>query len=149
MRLSRYAALAGLAVVAAGMTPATAATKKTIVKNYTFTDATPDPTIDGVSQVPNGPTGSCSKGLLPKEKAITFKAPAAGSLEAGISGYTGDWAIEIQDSHGQVLSSGDGGTPLTLESTATKVKKPGTFLILPCNISGTFSAKLRVSFKYK
>lgn len=145
MRHHRYLAIVGLAVIAAAGTPAHAASKKPIVKNYTFTDRTPDPTIDAFS----GAAGSCSLGKLPMEKPIPFKVPAAGSISAEMSGYTGDWAIEILSPQGEMLSSGDGQTPLTLDSASTKVKKPGTYKIFPCNITGTLTANVKVTFKYK
>jgi hypothetical protein len=145
MRHRRTLALAGLAVVtAAGFTPAHAAAKKPIVKNFAFRDATPDPSGNA-----NLSDDMHCHGKLPDtEKPIVFKAPAAGLITVQLGKFTGDWALEIRDAKDNHLSGAEANPP-DYETGVLKVKKATTLHIKPCNLAGTPDATVKVTFKYK
>ena len=136
-------ALALVAAVAATATPGLAAPKpkpKPISQEVPFTDATPD-----YSGWAIGPDSHCA-GVLPREEAYEFKAPAAGSLKVSISGFTGEWALDLRDAKGNVLAETDelGG----FESLTIKLRKPTVVSIAPCNLAGTPEALISLVFTY-
>lgn len=114
---------------------------KPIKQTVVFTDATPDP-----SGVAVGSDGHCS-GLLPREAPIAFKAPAAGKLEVSISGFSGEWALQLRSDKDVVLAADDVPPP-SFETLSVKVKKPTTINVLPCNLAGTPDAVVQITFTY-
>lgn len=112
---------------------------KPIKQTVPFTDATPDPT--GVAV---GSDGHCS-GLLPREAPIAFKAPGAGKLEVSISGFTGEWALQLRSEKDVVLAADDVPPP-SFETLSIKLKKAGTVNVLPCNLAGTPNAVVQIIF---
>lgn len=121
--------------------PSIAAPKrKPITKTVAFRDATPDP-----SGIAVGSDGHCS-GLLPREKAYAFQAPAAGTLKATIGGFSGEWALQLRDSKDRVLAAQDvnGG----FETLSVKVRKPGVVNVLPCNLAGTPDSVITLVFTF-
>lgn len=149
--MNRRPVLAILTAVAVGSVavgPAVAAPKpkpkpKPFKGSQTFTDSTPDPT----ASAPGSGAGcdSLLPGQYPRESAISVKVPAAGKLKATLANQL-DWGIEIQDSNGNVIASADGADPNSVESATAKLKKAGTYKILPCNLGGEPS--VLVSWSY-
>lgn len=143
--MRRRAALALLMLVPVAVAaPSSAAPKpkpKPIQQTVTFTDATPDP-----SGVAVGSDGHCS-GLLPREDPIAFKAPAAGKLEVSIGGFTGEWALQLR-SDGDVVLAADDVPPPAFETLSIKVRKATTINVLPCNLAGTPTAVVQITFTY-
>ncbi len=139
----RRLTVASAAVIAAGVvaTPSLAAPKpKPINQTVPFRDATLDPSGTAV-----GSDGHCS-GLLPREKAYAFQAPAAGTLKASISGFSGEWAMQLRDAKDKVLAEDDvtGG----FETLSVKVRKPGVINVLPCNLAGTPDSVITLVFTF-
>ena len=133
-------ALALTAAVAATATPGMAApSKKPVVQEVAYTDATPD--LTGLRP----DSDAHCNGLLPQEAPYVFKAPAAGSLKVSISGFTGEWALELRDPSGRVLAETDVTTP-ELESLTVKVRKPTAVSIRPCNLVGSAQGKISLVF---
>lgn len=140
-----------VAVIAAGAVaagPASAASKpKGFTKSVTFADATPDPTGGGIASTAD-PTMQICDGKLPREKSVAVKIPAPGKLKISIADFQGDWALSFRDSK-DVFIAGDDQNPdptassPVYESVAVKIKKAGTYNLLPCNLGGTNSATLK------
>jgi hypothetical protein len=146
--------LTAVAVVAAGAVaagPANAATKpKPFSKTVTFADQTPDPT-GGAIAADADPTMQICDGKLPREKAVSVAIPGPGKLKVEISGFQGDWALSIRDAKDAFLSGDDvnpdptASTPPT-ETVTQKIKKAGTYHLLPCNLGGTPSATMKYTY---
>jgi hypothetical protein len=135
-------ALLVVAVVAVTAAPGLAAPKpKPITQSVPFTDTTPDYSGWAV-----GPDSHCA-GLLPREEAYEFKAPAAGSLKVSISGFTGEWALDLRDAKGNVLAETDVLAP-EQETLTIKLRRPGVVNIGPCNLAGTPEALISLVFTY-
>jgi hypothetical protein len=124
-----------LAIVASATIAATPASAKP--KGFTgtasYTDTTPDPT----ASAPNGYAGcdSLLPAQFPREAGIPVKIPAKGRLKVELANQL-DWAVDIRDSNGNVLGSGDGANPNDVESASAKIKKAGTYVVYPCNLGG-------------
>ena len=139
---SRTFVLAGLlAAVAVGSLPANAAPPKSFRKTVTFVDNTPDPSAFFL-----GPE-HCM-GRLPAEKPVSVPIPGPGIVDIAISGFTGEWSLMITDKDGEVIGVADADAPAT-ESTTLRMKRAATINILPCNIAGSFEAKLVYGYTYK
>lgn len=142
---SRSAAIA-LAALAAGSLalPSHAAPRKQapFKKTVSYTDQTPDPT--GSTTADTG-CGSAMPSQYPVEAGIPVKITYPGKIKASLDNKL-DWALEIRDPKGNVLSSSDGGGPTDPESTSAKAKKPGTYVIYPCNLTG--EPTVNVSYSY-
>lgn len=135
-------ALLLVATVAATAPPALAGPKpKPIEQQVAYSDATPD--LTGLRP---GSDAHCN-GLLPQEKPYEFKAPAAGRLKVGISGFTGEWALELRDADGRVLAEQDVTMPEREELTV-KLRKPAVVSIRPCNLAGGANGTISLSFTY-
>ncbi len=132
--------LVGAFSVSGVMAQAAPPPPKGFTKSVAYTDATPDPT---------GNTGATNAdhctGRLPQEAGITVKVPGPGDLDISIAGFTGDWALQIKDTKGNVLT-GDDVNPPDFEATSVRLKKAATIIILPCNLAGTPNGK--VTYKY-
>jgi len=138
--MNRTVLLAASAVATAALAlPALGAPPKPITQKFTYNDGTADPTATAVS-------GAGCDGMLPNEKGIEFKAPAAGKLKVSLTS-TGDWALEVRDAKGRALGTADGGMPQDQESVAVKLKAGGTFTILPCNLGGLPNASGVIEYK--
>lgn len=135
-------ALIVIAAVAATAAPGAAAPKpKPITQEVPFTDATPDYSGWAIG------TDSHCAGVLPREAAYEFKAPAAGSLKVSISGFTGEWALDLRDAKGNVLAETDVLAP-EQETLTIKLRRPGVVNIAPCNLAGTPEALISLVFTY-
>jgi hypothetical protein len=144
----RHILTALVAVLAAGAVaagPANAAKPKGFTKTVTFADATPDPTGGAISSDVD-PTLMICDGKLPREKSLAVKIPAPGKLKITIDGFQGDWALSFRDSKDKFIA-GDDVNPdpsnPVFEAVSVKVKKAGTYNLLPCNLGGTNSASMK------
>lgn len=131
------------ATAAAGLAPTFAATgkakHKTLKGTWTFTDATPDPTVEVAENAMGAPQGSCHSGKLPAGpvdvNAHSLKVTTKGFLT--VVGHNKlDWAMEVDDSHGTYLAGSDGSTPNTAEGVTGLPLRPGTYTVVYCNLTG-------------
>lgn len=132
--------VAGLTATA---TPGLAAPKpkpKPISQEVPFTDSTPD-----YSGWAIGEDSHCA-GVLPREEPYVFTAPAAGTLKVAISGFTGEWALDLRDAKGRVIAETDvlGG----FETLTIKLKRKTPVSIAPCNLAGSPEALISLVFTY-
>ena len=123
---------------------AQAAPPKSFSKTVEFTDATPDPSGNAAS----GNENHCS-GQLPRETPIELKVPGPGIVDVAISGFQGDWSLQIQDAKGEVMGGADVNPPNEFETASVRLKKAATILIAPCNLAGTPQATVKIDYKYK
>lgn len=130
-----------LAVAAGPLVPAQAAPPKPFSKTVTFVDRTPDPTAYFL-----GPE-HC-QGKLPREAPVSVTVPGPGTVDIAITGFTGEWSLMITNPAGDVIGSADADAPAT-EAMSLRVKRAGRIDILPCNLAGSFEAKLSYSYRYK
>ena len=124
------------AVGASLAAPAVAAAPKPkpIKKNFTYTDATADPTASADDAL--GGYGGCDEKVAPfKETGFSVSLPAKGVLKVKLT-TTGDWALDVRDAKGKVLGSMDGGMPTDQEAVTVKIKAAGKYFIVPCNVGG-------------
>jgi hypothetical protein len=138
-----------VAVVAAGAVaagPANATAKpKGFTKTVPFADATPDPTGGAIASTVDATLQICD-GKLPREKSLAVKIPAPGKLKVSIDGFQGDWALSIRDSKDKFIDGDDVNPDPTnpvFESKSVKIKKAGTYNLLPCNLGGSNSANMK------
>ena len=110
-------------------------------KTVTFVDSTPDP-----SAYILGPEHCL--GQLPRENPVPVMIPAAGTVEISITGFTGEWSLLVTDPKGDVIATADADAPAT-EKLTMRVRKAGRIDILPCNLAGTFEAKLSYAYAPK
>jgi hypothetical protein len=153
------AAVTALAVGAAGVLPALAAPdgatakRKPVKGTWSFTDATPDPTVSlmGLQDPLPARDGYCV-GTLPAAPSDvnvhTLKIKAAGYLRVAGT-HTGDWAMEIRDSKNTLLGGADGGLPQVQEGTLVTIRKAGTYKVIYCNLGGAPTASAKYTFRYR
>ena len=139
--MRRPFALLCAAAVLAVVTPAEAAPPKGFSKTLTFVDETPDP-----SAYLLGPEHCL--GRLPREKPVVVTIPGTGIVRIAISGFLGEWSLLVSNAAGDVIATADADAPAT-ESLEMRLKKAQRIQILPCNLAGTFEAKLTYSYTYK
>ena len=149
-RRSSLATAAVLSLVTAGAVPALASSHnatgaKAVKGTFSYTDATPDPTVDAslssdVSQHCHGKLPSSPTDV----NAHTLKLATAGSLTVNAS-VVGDWAMELRTAKGAVVTGDDANPPAT-ESLLTPLKK-GTYSLVMCNLSGAPTATASYTFK--
>jgi hypothetical protein len=118
------------AVSGALAAPALSAPPKGFKKSFTYQDATADVTASAVS-------GQACDGMIAAfaEPPIQVTVPAKGTLKVVLDNV-GDWALDVRDSKGRILSGSDGGTPEAKEAVTVKLKAAGKYLIYPCNVGG-------------
>ncbi len=99
---------------------------------WTFTDFSPDPT-----STPEDATMHCH-GLLPSApgdvNSQPLKLKSAGTLEL-TSHNVLDWAMELRDSKGNVVTGTDGGDLTTPENLSVYLPK-GKYVVVYCNLEG-------------
>ena len=140
---------AALAVTTAAAPEAMAKAKplpKPIHQKYTVSDPTPNPVLEGSA-------GSYCHGATPgdalgDEKGHAIKVTGKGVFEGTLSGFVGDWVVEIRDSKGQTLY-GDDVNPPSTETYFLPVAKAGTYTVWACNSNGGPSATVDITFTYK
>jgi len=148
--MNRRATVAVTALAAAALTasPALAKAKpkpKPLKGSWSFTDATPDPSVDAASdnashchgKAPSAPTDV---------NAHSLKVTGRGLLTVTGS-TTGDWAMEVRDSHGNSVAGSDGTLPTAQEGTSVDLTK-GTWTVVYCNVSGAPTASAAYTFVY-
>jgi hypothetical protein len=152
MQVRRVAAVATLAVLAAGAyAPATAAPKKKpITKSY-------DMQLLPVPDPPSG-TPSCARAEL-EDISIhteTLKTTGPGTLKVKVNGFGGDWDISVFSGDHELEGVGDGTstgggapTPAGEDVFEMKFKKALSLQISTCNFAGTPSAHGEYTFTYK
>ena len=150
--MNRRATVAVAAVAAAALTatPALAKAKpkhkpKPLKGSWSFTDTTPDPSVDAASDN----TTHC-QGKLPAAptdvNAHSLKVSGRGLLT--VTGATmGDWAMEVRDSHGTSLAGSDGTLPTDQEGTSVDLPK-GTWTVVFCNVTGSPTATATYTFVF-
>jgi hypothetical protein len=141
-------AVAALAVAAVTTAPALAKAKpkpKPLKGSWSFTDTTPDPSVDAVSD-----NSSHCHGKLPAAptdvNAHNLKVNGRGLLTVSGS-TTGDWAMEIRDKHGNSLAGSDGSLPTAQEGTSVDLPK-GTWTVFYCNVTGAPTATASYTFVF-
>jgi hypothetical protein len=151
--MNRRATVAVAAAVVAAMTvtPALAKAKpkpkpKPLKGSWSFTDTTPDVTyVSSISDT----TQHCH-GRLPAGpadvNAHSLKVNGKGTLTiTGAS--TGDWAMELRDGKGKVLT-GDDQNPPKQESLSMDLPK-GTWTLYYCNLTGAPTATASYTFVFR
>jgi len=139
-----------LALGAAGVGPAVASPAKAKPKplkgTWSFTDTTPDPSGNA-----EGTEALHCNGKLPAGpadvNAHAFKVKGTGVFTA-IGHVTGDWAIQLQDAKGNVIT-GDDVNPPASESLAGITLKKGAYSLVLCNLEGAPTATADYTFKYR
>ena len=71
-----------------------------------------------------------------------------------INGFVGDWDLLIQDPKGSDVAAAtaiDTSTPVADDgdTTALKIKKPGSYSIIACNFVGGPTATVKYTFTFK
>ena len=111
--------------------------------SWTFTDATPDPTT-----LQNDATQHC-EGTVPAGPAdvnsYPFKAATNGVLTL-TSHNAADWAMEVKDSKGNIITGTDGGSPDTPENMVVSLRK-GSYEVIYCSFAGEPQITVDYSFK--
>jgi hypothetical protein len=159
-RRATVAAVTALAAGAAGFLPALAAPhgvlakKKTVKGTWSYTDATPDPTVSlmGLQDPLPARDGYCV-GTLPASptdvNVHTLKIRAAGYLRVAGT-HTGDWAMEVRDSKNRFLGGNDGDLPQVQEGVSSLLlRRAGTYKVIYCNLGGAPDASAKYSFRYR
>jgi hypothetical protein len=150
MQVRRVAAVATLAVLAAGAyAPATAAAKKKpVTKSY-------DMQLMPVPDPPSG-TPSCERPELEgfSIHTETLKTTGAGTLTVKVNKFYGDWDISVFGPDGLEGVGSGTSTPNTSTSEGEdvfqqKFKKPTELKISICNFGGSPSAHGEYTFTYK
>ena len=149
-RRGTVTALAVAAVGVAGVVPAFASPAKPKPKplkgTWSYLDTTPDPSGNA-----NGSTSLHCSGKLPAGpadvNAHTFKVTGPGTFSA-ISHVNGDWAIQLRDAKGNVIT-GDDVNPPASEALTGVVLKKGTYSLVLCNLEGAPTATADYVFKYR
>ena len=150
-RRGTTAALSLVAIAAAAATPAFASPAKSKPKplkgTWSFTDTTPDPS----GNANTGSNASHCSGKLPAGPADVnthkFTVKGTGTFTA-IGHVTGDWAIQLLDAKGNVIT-GDDVNPPASEAIAGMTLRKGTYSLLLCNMEGAPTATADYTFKYR
>src|SRR4051812_34781911 len=136
------------AVGVAGLSPAFAAPGRSKAKalkgTFSYTDVTPDPTVTTSSNV----STHCS-GKLPSAPSDVNSHPLKlrGRGTLTVSGnVVGDWAMQIRDAKGNVITGDDANPPAT-EGILLTISKPGTYQVVMCNLEGAPTASADYTFK--
>ena len=132
MRARTVLLLAAL-VVASPSLPAEAATRKPLHGSYDVLIPVPYPM--------ESPGAHCTEGYDDLTRSATkMTLPSPGELEVDVSGFVGDWVLEIFDAKGRVLATGANFDLVVGERSAKYRKKRAaaeTVTIVVCNFGGT------------
>ena len=139
----RTVASALLAVVVLAV-PATASHKRPVSETYEVTAPV---------AYPVGGTSHCSEGvegLTKNTRPFTF--PERGALTVELSGFLGDWVLELHDDKGRSLSEAAALTPTdtapTRKLTFKKGKAKQRVSIVVCNYGGSPNASVTYTFTH-
>ena len=140
----RTAASALLAVVLLAV-PAAATHQKPISESYDVTAPVPYP-VDGASHCSEGVEG-LTKNTRP------FTIPEQGVLAVELSGYLGDWVLELHDDEGRMLAQAaqfdPANTSPLLKIVFKKGKPKQEVAIAVCNVNGGPTASVSYTFTYR
>lgn len=132
---TRTALVTAAAAAVALAAPAGAAKPKPISGSYDVTIPVPFP-----MEASNGSHCADAPDTLSRD-ARQMKLPGyAGKLAIGVSGFVGDWVIEVYDAKGRVLATGASLDLTAGERSATYRKKKApaeTVTVMVCNFGGT------------
>lgn len=125
--------------------PAAANHKKPITASYEVTAPVPYP-VDGSSHCTDG-----VEGLTKGSKDFTL--PDRGVLQIEMSGFLGDWVLELFDAKGRMLGQAAQLDPLNTAPVRKLTYKKGTprqaVRIVACNVNGGPTAQVRYTFTYR
>ena len=140
----RTAASALLAVVLLAV-PAAATHKKPISESYDVTAPVPYP-VDGASHCSEG-----VEGLTKNTRPFTF--PDRGVLAIELSGFLGDWVLELHDDKGRMLAQAAQFDPANTDPLRKLVYKKGApkqqVSIAVCNVNGGPTAAVEYTFTFR
>ena len=130
---TRAALLLVALVAASAAVPAEAAKRKPMSGSYDVLIPVPYPM--------EGPSAHCTEGYDALTRSATkVTLPDLGELKVEVSGFVGDWVLEIFDAKGRVLATG-ANLDLTIGKRSAKYKKKRsgaeTVSIVVCNFGGT------------
>ena len=138
------------AIGVAGLSPAFAAPSpgkgKPMKGSFSFTDTTPDPTpnvSDDTATHCNGRLPSAPTDVNSHAIKITRKGMLAVAAHV-----VGDWALQIRDAKGRVLT-GDDVNPPQSEGALLTITKRGTYQLVLCNLEGAPTATADYTFTPK
>ena len=142
-------AIGAFAVAALTVSPAMAKAKpkpkpKPIHGTWSFTDMTPDPVYSPVGDATTHCHGSLPSGPT-DVNTHTITVSGHGTLTVD-GNATGDWAMELRDRKGNVLT-GDDQNPPKQEEVSMDLNK-GTYTLVYCNSTGAPNATATYSFIY-
>ncbi len=141
MRTFLPAVLAAAAVAL----PAAAAHQPPMRESYSVTAPVPYP-VDGASH--------CSEGVEGATKNTRkVKLPTRGVLEVELSGFLGDWVLELFDAKGKMLAQAaelDPTNTAPVRKVTYKKATPGQVVkIAVCNVEGGPTAKVSYTFTHR
>lgn len=125
----RFAAVIGTALVMGVLPSSAGAAKPPTSGTWTYTDASPNPTVFGECmgpEVPSAPGDVNSYEIKVTKKIMMFETTSHNML---------DWAAEIRDSKGGLITSMDSPTPTEQEHLSIALPK-GTYFVNYCNWAG-------------
>ncbi len=143
MKAHRIFATAAAAMLVVGLIGASAGAKAPASGTWTYTDSTPDP-----STVQNDATQHCSGGSVPPAptdvNSYPFKTKKAGTLTL-TAHNSSDWAMEVKDSKGNIITGTDGADVTTPENMVVTLRK-GAYEVIYCNFAG--EPQITVDYKF-
>ena len=102
--------------------------------------------VDGASHCTDGIEGTT-------KNTRQIKLPSRGVLEVELSGFLGDWVLELFDAKGKVLAQAAAFDPTNtapVRKVTYKKATPGQLVkIAVCNVEGGPTAKVAYSFTHK
>ena len=142
MRTHRFFATAAAALLAVGMIASGAGAKAPTKGTWTYTDTTPDP-----STLQNDATQHCEGQIPPSPADVNsypFKAKKNGTLTLTAHNAS-DWAMEVKDSKGNIITGTDGADVNTPENMVVTLRK-GTYEVIYCSFAGEPQITVDYSF---
>jgi hypothetical protein len=147
--------VAAVSVLAGAAAPSLAATKKPlppIKGTWAYSDQTPDPSPSVTSNAPPTAYPAPCESPVPSGPGDVNKhvivTKGAGTLEV-LGTHTGDWAIELKDAKGGIISYSDGALPNDQEHLYIPLVKAGSYTVQACNLGGLPSLSAAYTFTYK
>ena len=141
MRASVVVLIAVVAIAA----PAAATHKPPISESYDVTAPVPYP-VEGASHCSDG-----IEGTTKNTKPVTL--PDRGVLQVELSGFLGDWVLELHDAKGRMLAQAAALDPANTapvrKLTYKKAMQGQKVKIAVCNLEGSPRAKVKYTFTYR
>lgn len=144
--MRRLAALPVLTLATAlGVAPAGASHRGPVTESWEVTAPLPYP-VEGTSHCADGPEG-LSKG----SRVVVL--PDAGTLVVELSGFLGDWVVELFDDKGKLLAAGAELNPTETapvrKATYKKGKRGAKITVVACNLGGGPTGSLTSTFTHR